>query len=90
MSLCINASEVKKNITPVVLLLHKYNLFDPLYYYILPSTQLQHNIMLLQHVSTYNSHLQSKLRTVNALQGGWAYLGPHMAYSVFSVGFLHT
>ena len=24
----------------------------------------------MQHVSTYNSHLQSKLRTVNALQGG--------------------
>ena len=31
------------------------------YYYILPSTQLQQNIMLMKHVSTYNSHLQAKL-----------------------------
>jgi len=31
----------------------------------------------MQHVSTYNSHLQAKLRTVNALQGGCAHLGPH-------------
>jgi len=37
----------------------------PLYYCILPSTQLQYNIMLMQHVSTYNSHLQAKLRTAN-------------------------
>lgn len=30
MFLCINASELKKNITPVVLLLHKYNFFEPI------------------------------------------------------------
>jgi len=41
----------------------------------------------MQHVSTYNSHLQAKLRTVNALQGGCAHLGSHMAYSVFAVIF---
>ena len=61
-----------------------------LYHYILPSTQLQYNIMLMQHVSTYSSHLQAKLRTVNALQGGCAHLGSDMAYSVFVVGFLRT
>jgi len=44
--------------------------------------------MLMQHVWTYNSHLQAKLRTVNALQGGCAHLGSHMAYSVFAVFFL--
>jgi hypothetical protein len=45
----------------------------------------------MQHVSTYNSHLQAKLRTVIALQGGCAYLGSHMAYSVFaSVFFIHN
>jgi len=36
----------------------------------------------MQHVSTYNSHLQAKLRTVIALQGGCAHLGLNMAYSV--------
>jgi len=36
----------------------------------------------MQHVSTYNSHLQAKLRTVNALPGGCTNLGSHMAYSV--------
>jgi len=36
----------------------------------------------MQHVSTYNSHLQAKLRTVIALQGGCAHWGSHMAYSV--------
>jgi len=36
----------------------------------------------MQHVSTYNSHLQAKLRTVIALQGGCAHLGSNMAYSV--------
>jgi len=41
----------------------------------------------MQHVSTYNSHLQAKLRTVIALQGGCAYLGSHKAYSVF---FMHN
>jgi len=46
--------------------------------------------MLMQHVSTYNSHLQAKLRTVNALQGGCAHLGSHMAYIVFAVVFLRT
>jgi len=46
--------------------------------------------MLIQHVSTYNSHLQAKLRTVNALQGGCAHLGSHMAYSVFAVVTLCT
>ena len=35
----------------------------------------------MQHVSTYKSHLQAKLRTVNALQGGCAHLGSRMAYS---------
>ena len=35
-------------------------------------------------------HLQAKLRTVNALQGGCAHLGSHMAYSVFAVVFLRT
>jgi len=37
----------------------------------------------MQHVSTYISHLQAKLRTVIALQGGCAHLGSNMAYSVF-------
>ena len=37
----------------------------------------------MQHVSTYNSHLQAKLRTVIALQDGCAHFGSHMAYSVF-------
>ena len=41
----------------------------------------------MQHVSTYNSHLQAKLRTVIFLQDGCAHLGSHMAYSVFAVGF---
>ena len=44
----------------------------------------------MQHVSTYNSHLQAKQRTVIALQGGCAHLGSHMAYSVFAWVFLHT
>ena len=44
----------------------------------------------MQHVSTYNSHLQAKLRTVNALQVCCAHLGSHMAYSVFAVVFLRT
>jgi len=59
-----------------------------LYHYILPSTQ--YNIMLMQDVSTYNSHLQAKLRTVNALQRGCAHFGSDMAYSVFVVVFLRT
>ena len=46
--------------------------------------------MLIQHVSTYNSRLQAKLRTFNALQGGCARLGSHMAYSVFAVVFIRT
>jgi len=33
----------------------------------------------MQHVLTYNSHLQAKLRTVIALQGGCAHLGSKMA-----------
>ena len=37
----------------------------------------------MQHVSTYNSHLQATLRTVIALQDGCAHLGSQMAYSVF-------
>jgi len=41
----------------------------------------------MQHVSTYSSHLQAKLRTFIALQGGYAYLGSHMAYSVFAAVF---
>jgi len=36
----------------------------------------------MQHVSTYSSHLQAKLRTVIALQGGCVHLGSNMAYSV--------
>jgi len=52
------------------------------YYYILPSTQLQYNIMLMLHVSTDNSHLQAKLRTVNASQGGCAYLGSHVSLAL--------
>ena len=43
--------------------------------------------MLMQHVSAYISHLQAKLRTVNALQGCCAHLGSDMAYSVFDVVF---
>jgi len=34
----------------------------------------------MQHVSTYNSHLQAKLRTVIPLQGGCAHLGSHVAH----------
>jgi len=41
----------------------------------------------MQHVSTYNSHLQAKLRNVNILQGSCAHLGSDMAYSVFAVVF---
>jgi len=41
----------------------------------------------MQHVSTYNSHLQAKLRTVIVLQGGCVYLGSYMAYSVFAAVF---
>jgi len=41
----------------------------------------------MQHVSTYNSHLQAKLRTVIALQCGCAHLRSHMAYSVFAAVF---
>jgi len=33
-------------------------------------------------------HLQAKLRTVIAVQGGCAHLGSHMAYSVFAAVFL--
>jgi len=36
----------------------------------------------MQHVSTYINHLQAKLRTVIALQGGYAHLGSNKAYSV--------
>jgi len=44
----------------------------------------------MQHVSAYNSHLQVKLRTVIALQGGCVHLASHMAYSVFAAVFIHT
>jgi len=44
----------------------------------------------MQHVSTYISHLQAKLRTVIAPQGGCAHLGSNMAYSVFAAVFLYT
>jgi len=44
----------------------------------------------MQRVSIYDSHLQAKLRTVNALQGGCAHLGSHMAYGVFALVFLRT
>jgi len=43
----------------------------------------------MQHVSTYISHLQAKLRTVIALQGGCAHLGSHMAYRVFMPNVTH-
>jgi len=36
----------------------------------------------MQHVSTYSSRLQAKLRTVIALQSGCAHLGSNMAYSI--------
>ena len=42
----------------------------------------------MQHVSTYNSHLQAMLRTVIALQGGCVHLGSHVAYSVFAEVFI--
>jgi len=41
----------------------------------------------MQHVLTYNSHLQAMLRTVIALQGDYALLGSHIAYSVFAAVF---
>jgi len=44
----------------------------------------------MHHVSTYISHLQAKLRTVIALQGGCVHLGSHMAYSVFAAVFIHN
>ena len=44
----------------------------------------------MQHVSTYNSHLQAKLRTVIYLQGGCAHLGSHMAFSVLLPVFIHN
>jgi len=44
----------------------------------------------MQHVLTYNSHLQAKLRTVITLQGGCVHLGSHMAYSVFAAVYLYT
>ena len=44
----------------------------------------------MQHVSTYNSHLQAKLRTVIALQAGCVHLGSHMAYSVLLRFFMHN
>ena len=43
----------------------------------------------MQHVSTSNSHLQAKVRTINILQGGCMHLGTHMAYSVFAVVFMY-
>jgi len=44
----------------------------------------------MQHVSTCNSHLQAKLRTVIALQSGCGHLGSNMAYSVFAAFFIHN
>jgi len=44
----------------------------------------------MQYVSTYNSHLQAKLRTVIALQDGYAHLGSHNAYSVLLRFFIHN
>jgi len=38
----------------------------------------------MQHVSTYNSHLQATLKTVIALQGCCAHLGSHMAFIVYT------
>ena len=35
----------------------------------------------MQHVLTWNSHLQAKLRTIIALQGGCVHLGSHIAYN---------
>ena len=37
----------------------------------------------MQHVSTYNSHLQAKIRTFISLQGGCAHLESRMDYSDF-------
>jgi len=37
----------------------------------------------MQHVSTYSSHLQARLRTVIALQGGCAHL------TILSLNMLH-
>ena len=42
----------------------------------------------MKHVSTFNSRLQAKLRTVIVLHVGCAHLGSHMAYNVFAVVFL--
>jgi len=44
----------------------------------------------MQNVSTYNSHLQAKLGTVIALQGGCAHLGSLMGYSVLLRFFVHN
>jgi len=45
----------------------------------------------MQHVSTYNSLLQAKLRNLIALQGGCGHLGSNMADSVFAaVIFIHN
>jgi len=44
----------------------------------------------MQHVSTYNSHLQANLRTVIALQAGCTHLESHIAYSVFAAGYFKT
>ena len=41
----------------------------------------------MQHVSTYNNHLQAMLRIVIALQVGCAHLGSNMAYSAFAAFF---
>jgi len=37
----------------------------------------------MQHVSTYDSHLQANLRTVIALQVGCAHFGSNITYSAF-------
>jgi len=47
-------------------------------------------MILMQHVSTYNNHLQAKLRTVIVLQGDCARLGSHVTYSVLLRFFLNN
>jgi len=44
----------------------------------------------MQHVSTYNSHLQAELTTVIVLQGGYEHLGSNMAYSILLLFFFYT
>ena len=44
----------------------------------------------MQHVSTYNSHLQAKLRTVIAIRGWLCVFGIQYGLQCFCCGFLYT